>query len=197
MRARMILVAALVATLGLGACGTTSTPASTKVLLFGPFSGTSGATAPAVEATEPGSCWEGSLAVFQDATAWRCTAGNQIMDPCFGPPDQPNATQVVCVSSPWSTATRLVLTQPLPEDEANAPGNGAKAVWAFALTNRDHCLVGTGTVPEAGSVVLEYTCASGAAAGQLDQRHEPWTVEYRQARSQSLRSVPVLTAWDA
>ena len=197
MRAGILLVAAFVATLGLGACGATSTPTTTSVVAFTPVAGTGAPSAAPVTATESGSCWEGSLALFQEATAWRCMTANQILDPCFGPAEQPDAPQVVCVTSPWSTATRLTLTQPLPRDQANAPGNGPRAVWAFVLGNGDRCLVGTGVVPQLGSVLLQYTCSSGGAAGDLDQRHQPWTVEYRQAGSRALTSKPVLTAWDA
>jgi hypothetical protein len=118
------------------------------------------------------------------------------MDPCFAPHDQPNPAQLICTSAPWAPATRLSLTQPLPLDAANTPGTGPRPVWAFELANGDRCVLGTGTAPQAGTVVLDYVCTSGANAGGLDRARQPWTVQYRAARSASLHVLTVRTAWD-
>jgi uncharacterized low-complexity protein len=196
MRLRLALVAAVAGALGLGGCATGSTAMPTREQPFAVSSAFASTASPAVSPTASGSCWEGSLALYQDASAWRCTAHNQIMDPCFTPEAQPDAAQLICASAPWAPATRLSLTQPLPLDAANSSATGPRPVWAFALTNGDRCVLGTGTASQVGSVFLDYVCTSGATAGVLDRSHQPWTVQYRAIRSSTLRPLAVRTAWD-
>ena len=117
------------------------------------------------------------------------------MDPCFAPPDQPNASELICASAPWAPTTRLTLTQPLPLSSANSAGSGPPSVWAFQLVNSDRCVLGTGTVGHVGSVVLDYICTSGSMAGGLDRNSKPWTVRYERARSSTLQSLAISTAW--
>jgi hypothetical protein len=195
MRLRGLLVALSAGALGLGGCATTSNATPTRAQIFAPSLTSASTTPPAVSATASGSCWEGSLALYQDASAWRCTAANQIMDPCFAPRDQPDAAQLICTSAPWAPATRLTLTQPLPLEAANSTGSGPRPVWAVELANGDRCVLGTGTAPQVGNVVLDYVCATGGIAGGLDRVHQPWTIDYRAARSSTARPLAVRTAW--
>ncbi len=196
MRLRAPLVALVAGTLGLGGCATSSTAAPTRAQAYAPSLTSASTVRPAISATASGTCWEGSLALYQDPSAWRCTAANQIMDPCFAPHDQPDAAQLICTSAPWAPAIRLDLTQPLPLGAANSTGSGPRPVWAFELVNGDRCVLGTGTAPQVGTVVLDYVCTSGANAGGLDRGHQQWTVEYRAVRSSAVRSLAVRTAWD-
>ena len=196
MRLRALLVAVAAGALGVGGCAASSTAAPTRAQAFTPSLTSASSARPAESGTASGSCWEGSLALYQDASAWRCTAANQIMDPCFAPHDQPGATQLICASAPWEPATRLDLTQPLPLEAANSPSSGPRPVWAFELTNRDRCVLGTGTAPQVGTLVLEYVCTSGANAGGLDRTHQPWTVQYRASPSSTVRPVALRTAWN-
>ncbi|HEX4540786.1 MAG TPA: hypothetical protein VH112_11130 [Acidimicrobiales bacterium] len=195
MRLRVLLVAVLAGAAGLGGCATSPPAAHTSVQGLAP-SRTGAATAlPTASTTTSGSCWEGSLALYQDASAWRCTAANQIMDPCFTPANQPDAPQLTCASTPWAPATRLLLTQPLPLEAANSPGTGPRPVWAMELANGDRCVIGTGTVTQVGAVTLDYLCTSGALAGQIDRSHQPWIVQYQAAKSSTLRPLTVRNAW--
>ncbi len=197
MRLRVALVATVAAgALGLGGCASDSTVTPTTAQPFSLPPTSASSAHPALSASAAGSCWEGSLALYQDASAWRCTTANQILDPCFTPQDQPDAAQLICASAPWAPATRLSLTQPLPLDAANSSGTGPRPVWALELTNGDRCVFGTGTASQVGTVALEYICTSGADAGGLDRAHQPWTVQYRAIRSSTLRPLAVRTAWD-
>lgn len=196
MRLRVALVAVAMGALGLEGCATGSTAPPTNAQPFSAAQTSASSAHPAVSASTSGSCWEGSLALYQDASAWRCTADNQILDPCFTPEGQPDAAQLTCASAPWVPATRLSLTQPLPLDAANSSATGPRPVWAFELTNGDRCVLGTGTAAQVGAVALEYVCTSGANAGSLDRTHQPWTVQYRAVRSSTLRPLAVRTAWD-
>jgi hypothetical protein len=117
------------------------------------------------------------------------------MDPCFAPAGQPDATQLICASSPWAPATRLLLTQALPLDAANSPGSGPRPVWAMELANGDRCVLGTGTATQVGATTLDYLCTSGALAGGADRNHQPWMVPYRAAGSSTVRTLTVRNAW--
>jgi hypothetical protein len=195
MRLRVTLVAVLAVALGLGGCATSSPAAHTSVQGLAPSRTAATTALPAASTTTSGSCWEGSLALYQDASAWRCTASNQIMDPCFTPPGQPDAPQLTCASSPWAPATRLMLTQPLPLEAANSPGSGPRPVWAMELANGDRCVLGTGTATQVGAVTLDYLCTSGGLAGGVDRSHQPWIVRYQPARSSTLQPLAVRNAW--
>lgn len=195
MRLRALLVAVSAGAMGLGGCAGGSPAAHTSVqgLARSPTAATT--TLPAASTTASGSCWEGSLALYQDAGAWRCTAANQVMDPCFTPAGQPDAAQLICESAPWAPATRLLLTQPLPLDAANSPGTGPRPVWAMELANGDRCVLGTGTATQVGATTLDYRCTSGALASDVDRARQPWTVRYRPATSSTLRQIAVRNAW--
>lgn len=176
-----------------GCAGSSSSP--TKVQGFAPQSSSASALQ-VPSTTTSGYCWEGSLALSQDASAWRCSAANQIMDPCFAPQGQSNPSQLICASAPWAPTTRLSLTQPLPLASANSAGAGPPPVWAVALVNGDRCVVGTGTVSRVGTVVLDYVCTSGSVAGGLDRNRQPWTLQYQPTPSAALRALAVRTAWN-
>ncbi|MBV9279871.1 MAG: hypothetical protein JOZ41_07305 [Chloroflexi bacterium] len=63
-----------------------------------------------------GHCWTSSSAAWRP-DAWRCLAGNQILDPCFSA--SPHVSSVICQVLPPFTGRglRLRLTQPLPLGE--------------------------------------------------------------------------------
>lgn len=88
-----------------------------------------------------------------------------------------------------------MLTQPLPLEAANSPGSGPRPVWAMELANGDRCVLGTGTATQVGGVTLEFLCTSGGSAGEVDRSHQPWTVQYRPARSSALRPLAIRNAW--
>ncbi|HEX6476990.1 MAG TPA: hypothetical protein VF005_06920, partial [Acidimicrobiales bacterium] len=73
MRLRSLLVAVATGALGLGGCGTSSPAAHTNVQGLAPSPAAATTALPAASTTTSGSCWEGSLALYQDAGAWRCT----------------------------------------------------------------------------------------------------------------------------
>src|SRR5438132_10979837 len=66
-----------------------------------------------VSKTVRGSCFAGSLADGR-ADAWRCSVGNQIMDPCFQ-----GKGYLLCPPSPRAKPVKLILTKPLPRSQAN------------------------------------------------------------------------------
>jgi hypothetical protein len=86
-----------------------------------------------------GSCWTSSIASPR-ADAFRCTAGNEIYDPCF----KIDPTSVGCPTDVASDSGVVFdLTKPLPPAQSPPP---APQAWAFVLQSGEKCNRATGTV---------------------------------------------------
>jgi hypothetical protein len=131
----------------------------TVVRTFTAYDGAGRLTVPAA-AHRRGHCWSASIAVLA-AGAYRCFAGNTILDPCFAPPQTARPSRVACVADPWSPAVVLHLAKPLPDD---AGAKSANRPWAFVLATGIRCVASTGTVPAVGGVNLPYHCSDGTSA---------------------------------
>jgi hypothetical protein len=138
-----------------------------------------------------GNCWTTSVAA-PVAGAYRCFAGNKILDPCFAAPGKANDRQVACFASPWADAIVLTLTSDLP---APGSGPGATRPWAFQLGNGARCVASTGTVPAVLGVNLEYHCTNGADAATPDTSATTATAEYGSVAAGRVQSVTVTTIW--
>jgi hypothetical protein len=165
-------------------------PSSTDVKFYNPFDASSGSVVVPIKRTRSGSCWSESVAV-SDPRAFRCIAGNEILDPCFSA-ESFSTGSVVCTDSPWANGTRLKLTAPLPTSSRSGP---AKPTWALELVNGDQCVQLTGTGDVVAGIAMSYGCRSGAEAGGMNRRSNPWTVEYRPPRSSIITDIAVMTAW--
>jgi eukaryotic-like serine/threonine-protein kinase len=72
-----------------------------------------------------GNCWERSISDSSDPDAWRCTSGNEIVDPCFAPSEESDISTVACAQSPWAGVEMLSLSRPLAFSSAGSgPGTG-------------------------------------------------------------------------
>jgi hypothetical protein len=171
-RAWPIAVAAVAAALLVSGCAATSrAPAAhpapakshfdpaTVVRTFAAYDAAGRLTVP-VAAHRGGHCWSASIAVLS-AGAYRCFAGNTILDPCFAPPDAAEQGTVACIADPWSSAVVLRLTAPLPKD---AGARSAERPWAIVLQTGIRCVASTGTVPAVDKVNLPYHCNDGTSA---------------------------------
>jgi hypothetical protein len=163
-----------------------------------------------ISARRTGHCWTGSIAV-DNSHVWRCVSGNAIYDPCFGPPDEAHATEVVCDPLPWSGATLLRLTAALPLKYADQypAKHPSDRVWAFELGNGARCSNATGAAEVIKGVVLMYICTGAGStafrdgsAGSLSTSRQPWVVEYvRSIRFSGttaegkLQSTAIAVAW--
>jgi hypothetical protein len=134
----------------------------------------------------PGSCWTGSVAA-PVAGAYRCLAGNDILDPCFAA----GRSDARCYASPWSTAVVLRLTKPLPH--LGRPSVKPR-YWALQLAGGAQCVALTGTVAVVHGHPLAYSCAAGHYAGLRATRSGPMRVYYGRATG-TLTSVAVAVAW--
>jgi hypothetical protein len=156
--------------------------------------GSDGELAVKVGDVASGSCWTTSIAA-PGSSAYRCFAGNQILDPCFAPAATAGTappTDVACVNSPWSDALVLHLTSRLPE--ADSTGGNSRP-WAFELDNGARCVASTGTVPAVRGVNLGYHCANGHDAGLIDPAGPTVTADYGDPAAQTIQQVTVTTIW--
>lgn len=138
--------------------------AATQVVQYEPSQPAS--STPAVQ----GSCWTNSIAAPFRGDAWRCTVGNNIVDPCF---QIPGTQTLLCGANPANSAATstfvLQLTQDLPK---SAPVHGlqpADQVWLIELRGGTLCSPFTGTLPftETGDVA-SFGCAPGPLGKDVD-----------------------------
>ena len=153
---------------GAGQPGEPAAPAAraphTVVRTFAAYDGAGRLTVP-VAAHRRGYCWSGSVAA-PGAHAYRCFAGNTILDPCFAVPGSADPRTVACVADPWSPATVLRLTKRLP---AATPSPAAPQPWAIVLAGGTRCVASTGTAPAVDGINLPYGCRDHTAAALLDR----------------------------
>ncbi len=173
-------------------------PRATVDKSFHPYSA-NGELAIDVADVATGSCWTTSIAAPASG-AYRCIAGNRILDPCFAAPTTATAskavrTEVACVETPWSNAMVLHVTGPLPKADPADDGAGSARPWAFELDNGVRCVATTGTVPAVQGVSLGYHCLDGRDAALLDPSATPMTADYGDPQAQSLQPVTVATIW--
>lgn len=166
-----------------------SAQAATRIESFSAYDA-SGRLAVKVGESARGSCWTNSVAA-PAPDAFRCFAGNNILDPCFARPRAGAPNEVACLATPWSTATVLTLTAPLPKPDSRAPDRA----WAFQLDNGARCVASTGTVPQVQGISLGYHCTDGSDAALRDISAPLVTADYGEAKSQAIQSVTVSTIW--
>jgi hypothetical protein len=143
-----------------------------------------------------GTCFASSLAATR-ADAFRCMAGNLIMDPCFTIAS--NASAVLCVRDPRdpSTFVQLNLTQPLPAPE---PVPAQTHPWFLELADTTACNFLTGATGAVNGQRINYGCSDGLDVVGLPMTDTVWTVqEVRLAPNsttvQKTFTVDVNTAW--
>jgi hypothetical protein len=157
------------------AIGATGAP-GTRIVHFRLFTPAGKVVGVRVTKTLRGSCFSGSIGLPRP-DAWRCMAGNFILDPCLESPLGPKVP-LVCVTYTANKAVRFVLTKPLPKKFENSPEKRFFA-WRLVLANGDVCERFTGTA--AGVVQgqgLVYGCTSGGTTTESNTSRPAWTVRY-------------------
>lgn len=119
-----------------------------------------------------GSCFASSAAALR-ADAFRCMAGNLIMDPCFTIPG--NSSAVICVRDPQdpSTFVQFNLTQPLP---AAGPTASPPQPWFLKLADQSSCGVLTGATGAVNGQRLNFGCTSGWDLLGTPTQDTVWTI---------------------
>jgi hypothetical protein len=178
-----VLAAAGVAAVALagtaGAGGATSGP-PTRVEIIRPFGPLGLFDRYHVTANVRGTCFSGSLADQHRPTAWRCLAGDEILDPCFESPFVEHGF-LACFEAPWSTrVVGLHLTKPLPAGQAN-PGYPPRGFpWGIQLVSGTRCTLETGASGMVDGKRMNYGCVGGGVlVGSIDRSARTWTTLYQ------------------
>lgn len=167
----------------------------TKVVVYRPYS-ISGGLADGVKATKTvaGSCWISSEAAKR-SDAWRCSAGNSILDPCYSG-GRPN-TLACPVNRDGSRVLVLHLTTSLPANTNPALNTSRALPERVRLTTGVVCSFAEGATATLGGLRLNYACTNGAwLVGDPSRSTAIWTILYlRSLNSSSATRVGVETAW--
>jgi serine/threonine protein kinase len=172
---------------------TTPAPSPTQVQIFNVLS-PSGSLAVHVTNTVSGSCFTSSSAVAR-ADAWRCTVGNNLVDPCF----ETGAEQVLCpIGGPFG-GTGLLVNLPSNDLSNQVPNkdSGTKGLpWAIELDNGWKCLAFTGATNVIDGQRLGYGCSNGAGLyGNPHRSSSVWTIYGAGAHANTISSEPIKAVW--
>jgi hypothetical protein len=134
-----------------------ATVGATDVIVYAP---------PAPSGAEmDGTCFAASQAVWREG-AYRCSAGNEILDPCFAVEGATDA--VVCGGDPAVAETptfRLRVTDPLPTEK---PVTDPRHAWQVRLSDGTVCGFMTGATAGVEGERLNYGCTDQSwLAGDL------------------------------
>jgi len=193
------IAAAAIMLCAVPALAQTSPGQFTDVRVLAPLPGgklASGLTASG--APSSGECFAASLANQGRSDAWRCMAGNIIVDPCFES-SPPGPGPLVCFASPWSPRVRFFKpTRPVPHDQANDDSGSltTKMPWALELSDGSRCTFLTGATTIAAGMRWNYGCQNGANVyGDLDRSAPLWRAFVQHASGAVIRQTAVLVAW--
>ena len=143
-----------------------------------------------------GSCFAGSIADQSRPDAWRCTAGNRILDPCIG--SAQSGRRLACFAAPWENRIVLLhLTRPLPLSEGNQDQSPEGNPWGVELASRERCTLETGAEGIVNGRPVTYNCVHrGVILGSIDQRRPIWRAWFkREVDSGRVIRVNVRIAW--
>ena len=153
---------------------------------------------PALNVTDrlSGSCFAGSVADAGRATAWRCAAGNRILDPCFES-GLGDATEVMCSSGPWSgDVVQLTLESPLPVERRNQDDPANNLPWALELPDGAHCTLLTGATALIAGMRINYGCEGGGSVlGAPDRTLPVWRAQVLPRDAFATDATAIVAAW--
>ncbi|GMA14167.1 hypothetical protein E5F05_02955 (plasmid) [Deinococcus metallilatus] len=196
---RRFLTGLLLTALAPPALAQTGTPQATTLRLYTPFQPGGGLLiGVAVTGRASGSCFAASVATSARPDAYRCSAGNAILDPCFA--SLGDRAPLACSRDPWSAnAVLLTVNKALPSNAKLAadPDYARSMPWALELANGQRCTLLTGATAPVAGLRINYGCPDGGVvAGGIDRTLPLWRVFYQTGnRSLSLTQVGVNVAW--
>ncbi|HEY3248491.1 MAG TPA: hypothetical protein VGK88_09410 [bacterium] len=190
----LVLTAAAVAVMG--AAAPVQPSAATQVTLYVPFNPAGLSIGLAVTRKVSGSCFAGSAASSGRSDAWRCSAGNAILDPCYQGFQQ-GKMLLACPDTPWSANVVLMTpTKALPDKDANKDNVPRALPWALELANGMKCELLTGATWGVAGMRANYGCADNAyVIGDPDRTLARWRVFFQGPRGFAVTQVGVLVAW--
>lgn len=174
-----------------------SSAARTHIKMLTPF-GMKGLS-DGMQATDrvSGKCFAPSAASPTRPDAWRCSAGNAIMDPCYQR-IMGDEKQLACpVDGPWSEkVVLLAITDSLPSEPRKEMAREGTLPWAIELGNGKRCSLFTGATAPVAGMRINYGCPGGfQVVGDIDRSRPVWRVFFQAENAMALEQVDVATAW--
>ncbi|MEU0337701.1 serine/threonine-protein kinase [Streptomyces bobili] len=170
--------------------------AQTQVVTLSPWSpGGTPATGITITDRASGSCF-GTAESTMRTDAWRCTAGDRILDPCFSPDSNPAATSALCLDGAPDRMVELSVAEGFPGNNNHMPGGPDIEPIILVLANDAHCsFAGGGTATLAGQR-LNYGCDNGGYLyGYPNKTATLWTISYAAPGSGASVSTPITTVY--
>ncbi|MER5447153.1 protein kinase [Streptomyces sp. NPDC002764] len=173
-----------------------STPEQTQVITLSPWTpGGTPATGITITGHASGSCYETAESTMR-LDAWRCTAGNRILDPCFSPDSDPADTSALCLDGAPDRMVELSVPDGFPGNNDHMPGGPDIEPIILVLANGTRCsFAGGGTSTLAGQR-LNYGCGDGGYLyGYPNKTAALWTISYAAPNSGTSVSTPITTVY--
>lgn len=138
-----------------------------------------------------GSCF-GTAESTMRTDAWRCTAGDRILDPCFSPDSNPEDTSALCLDGAPNRMVELSVPQGFPGNNDHMPGGPDIEPIIIVLANGARCsFMGGGTSVLAGQR-QNYGCDNGGYLyGSPNKTGAVWTISYSTPNSGASVSTPI------
>ncbi|WP_406423637.1 serine/threonine protein kinase [Streptomyces sp. NBC_01589] len=143
-----------------------------------------------------GSCWSSSEATMR-LDAWRCSAEDQVLDPCFAPDVGPDHEALLCMGSAPNRMVRLTLTEPLPGNNFHIPGGPQITPIIIVLADGNTCHVMTGATTVLAEERMNYACEKGGHLyGEPDKTNTLWTISHRAEDAGTSISTPIARVYE-
>lgn len=189
----LIAAAAMVV---MGASAPAPPTGGTQITLYVPFTPNGLSIGLAVTRRVSGSCFAGSAASSGRSDAWRCSADNAILDPCYQGTES-GKTVLACPDTPWSAnVILLTATKDLPQKDANKDTVPKGLPWALELANGMKCSMLTGATFGVAGMRANYGCGENAyVVGDPDRSLPTWRVFFLGPRGFAVTQIGVRVAW--
>lgn len=169
-----------------------SAPTQTQVVTLNPWS-PGGTPAAGITITDraSGSCFEPAESTMR-TDAWRCTAGDRILDPCFSPDSDPADTSALCLDGSSGRMVELSVPDGFPGNNDHMPDGPDIEPITVVLANGAHCSFASGGTSTLAGQRLNYLCDNdGSLYGYPDKTSALWTISYSAPGSGVSVSTPI------
>jgi hypothetical protein len=177
--------------------GDSSAVPRTQIKLLTPFGAKGLSDGIQVTDRVSGKCFASSAASPTRPDAWRCSAGNSILDPCYQR-IMGDEKQLACpVEGPWSQKVILLtLTDAVPSEPHKETSRETTLPWAMELGNGQRCSLFTGATAPVAGMRINYGCSGGfQVVGDIDRSRPLWHVFFQTENASALEQVDIAVAW--
>jgi hypothetical protein len=171
-------------------------PDATQQVIFQPWSlDAAGAVSQDIHIASrlSGKCWIHSY-LSGRSDAYRCVAGNLVLDPCISNPYEGRASRQVICPSPSTTSVALIsLTESLPR--SFKASDGPLTPWLLILADGEKCFEFAAAAPSTAGLVEDYSCGVDSLYGRVNRTDRLWTIFEQRPGASSMELVSITEAY--